>query len=70
MNTVLDAKFKNRLITLLQENRRINIMPVHKTPGGGYQWGNSGKVYFGKNAKEKAERQGRAAYANGYKGDK
>ena len=43
-------------------------MPVHKTPGGGYQWGNSGKVYYGKNAKAKAEKQGRAAYANGYNG--
>ena len=45
-------------------------MPVHKTSGGGYQWGNSGKVYYGKGAKAKAEKQGRAAYANGYKGDK
>ena len=45
-------------------------MPVHKTPGGGYQWCKSGKVYYGSGAKEKAEKQGRAAYANGYKGDK
>lgn len=42
-------------------------MPVHKTPGGGYQWGKSGKIYYGKGAKAKAEKQGRAAYANGYK---
>ena len=42
-------------------------MPVHKT-GSGYQWGTHGKVYKGKNAKEKAAKQGRAAYANGYKG--
>lgn len=41
-------------------------MPVHKTKGGGYQWGKSGKVYYGPNAKEKAEKQARAAYANGY----
>lgn len=41
-------------------------MPVHKTKGGGYQWGKSGKIYYGPNAKEKAEKQGRAAYANGY----
>lgn len=40
-------------------------MPVHKVQGG-YQWGSHGKVYA---SKEKAEAQGRAAYANGYKGD-
>ena len=45
-------------------------MPIHKTKSGGYQWGNSGKVYYGKDAKAKAEKQARAAYANGYKGDK
>ena len=39
-------------------------MPVHKVPGG-YQWGNHGKVY---KTKAEAERQGRAAYAHGYKG--
>lgn len=42
-------------------------MPVHKTKGGGYQWGKSGKIYYGHNAKEKAEKQARAAYAHGYK---
>jgi hypothetical protein len=42
-------------------------MPVHKSKGG-YQWGNSGKVYKGKGAKEKAAAQGKAAFANGYKG--
>ena len=42
-------------------------MPVHKEQGG-YQWGSSGKVYKGKDAKAKAAAQGRAAYANGYKG--
>ena len=41
-------------------------MPVTKV-GKGYRWGKSGKLYFGPNAKEKAEKQGRAAYANGYK---
>lgn len=34
----------------------------------GYRWGQSGKIYKGKNAKEKAAAQGRAAYADGYKG--
>lgn len=43
-------------------------MPVHKTKGGGYQWGHHGKKYYGKNAKAKAARQGRAARANGYRG--
>jgi len=39
-------------------------MPVHKVPGG-YQWGSHGKVY---KDKASAERQGRAAYAHGYRG--
>lgn len=43
-------------------------MPVHPVKGGGYQWGSHGKVYRGKNAKKKAAAQGRAAYANGYRG--
>jgi hypothetical protein len=38
-------------------------MPVRKVPGG-YQWGESGKVY---KTKEEAERQGRAIYSSGYK---
>jgi hypothetical protein len=42
-------------------------MPVRKVKGG-YQWGTSGKIFKGKDAKKKAEEQGRAAYANGYKG--
>lgn len=40
-------------------------MPVHKVKGG-YKWGSSGKTYPDKAS---AEKQGRAAYANGYKGD-
>ncbi len=43
-------------------------MPVHSTGNGGKQWGNHGKVYHGKGAAAKAAAQGRAAYANGYKG--
>jgi hypothetical protein len=39
-------------------------MPVHKVKGG-YQWGNHGKVY---KSKASAEKQARAAFANGYKG--
>lgn len=45
-------------------------MPVRKvTKSGkvGYQWGSSGKIYFGAGAKAKAAIQGRAAYASGYK---
>ena len=38
-------------------------MPVRKVKGG-YRWGQSGKVYP---TKTQAERQGRAAYAAGYK---
>ena len=42
-------------------------MPIHKTKSGGWQWGKSGKVYYGQGAKEKAEKQAKAAYANGYR---
>lgn len=42
-------------------------MPVHKVRGG-YRWGGKGKVYKGKGAKAKAVKQGKAAYAHGYKG--
>ena len=38
-------------------------MPVRKLKNG-YQWGKHGKVYP---TKAQAERQGRAAYANGYR---
>jgi len=41
-------------------------MPVRKVKGG-YRWGKSGKVY---NTKAAAERQGKAVYASGYKGNK
>jgi hypothetical protein len=47
-------------------------MPIKRcsSPNGlkGYKWGDSGKCYTGKNAKAKAGKQARAAYANGYKG--
>lgn len=42
-------------------------MPVRKVKGG-YRWGGHGKVYRGKGARRKAAKQGRAAYANGYRG--
>ena len=41
-------------------------MPVKKVKGG-YKWGSKGKVYKTKAA---AEKQAKAAYANGYKGKK
>lgn len=34
----------------------------------GWKWGASGTCYTGPGAKAKANRQGRAAYASGYKG--
>ncbi len=50
-------------------------MPVKKVqttkqgkPVSGYKWGSSGKIYTGPGAKQKAAAQGRAAYAQGYKG--
>ena len=39
-------------------------MPIRRTPDGGYQWGESGKVYHGPGAKEKAAKQGRAIKAS------
>jgi len=41
-------------------------MPVKKVKNG-WRWGSSGKTY--KNKKD-AEKQGKAAYASGYKGKK
>ena len=43
-------------------------MPVHHRGRGCYQWGNHGRIYCGRGAKAKAERQGRAAYSHGYRG--
>ena len=42
-------------------------MPLRKVSGG-YKFGKSGKLYKGKGAKKKAQRQARAIYASGYKG--
>ena len=42
-------------------------MPVKKVGKSGYKWGKIGKVYRGKNAKEKSERQAKAIYTSGYK---
>lgn len=39
------------------------MSPVKKS-GGGYKFGNKGKVYRGKGAKAKAARQGRAIKAS------
>ena len=44
-------------------------MPVKKVKGG-FRWGNSGKLYKGKGAKEKAAKQGRAIHASKSKKDK
>lgn len=41
-------------------------MPVHKIPGGGYQYGETGKKYYGKDARLKAERQRYAIEKSGY----
>lgn len=44
-------------------------MPTHpvKVQPGCYQWGHHGKIYCGKGAKEKADRQGRAVHATGWR---
>ncbi len=41
-------------------------MPVRKVRGG-YKWGGKGKTYP---TKAQAQKQARAAYANGYRGKK
>jgi len=43
-------------------------MPVHKVGKNAFRWGASGKIYRGKGAKKKAQRQARAIFASGYKG--
>lgn len=40
-------------------------MPVHKIPGG-YQYGQTGKKYYGKDAKKKALKQQLAIELSGY----
>lgn len=39
-------------------------MPVRRTKGGGYKYGSKGKTYYGKGARKKAARQGRAIQVN------
>ncbi|MBI3336638.1 hypothetical protein HYZ98_03690 [Candidatus Peregrinibacteria bacterium] len=62
---------------LLLEGQRISAtfeqMSVHKgrdNRGEYYQCGNHGKKYRGRGAVAKAARQGRAAYAHGYRGQR
>lgn len=44
-------------------------MPVHRSGRRGcFQWGHHGAVYCGPGARQRAERQGRAARAHGYRG--
>lgn len=43
-------------------------MPVRKTKGGGYKYGSKGKTYYGKGARKKAIKQGRAIKINQRKG--
>lgn len=40
------------------------VVPTRRTKSGGYRYGKTGKTYYGKGAKEKAERQGRAIKAS------
>lgn len=48
------------LLQIMQVLRLRNTMPVKRTKGGGYRYGTKGKAYYGKGAKAKAARQGRA----------
>ena len=59
------------LITFIRKHLSEDYsMPVRKVGKDCYQWGTSGKVYCGKGAKEKAEKQGRAIRSTGWKEDK
>lgn len=58
-----NGKDAKNILSLTRNQLKFKIMPVKRVPGG-YQWGQSGKVYP---TKEQAERQGRAAYAAGYR---
>jgi hypothetical protein len=42
----------------------VILVPVKRTKGGGYKYGSKGKTYYGKGAKAKAGKQGRAIKAN------
>ena len=46
-------------------------MPVMRVQGPnrkiGYRWGSTGKIYYGMDARERAARQGQAAYRSGYR---
>lgn len=44
------------------------VHPVYKNGKIGYQWGKTGKVYFGPQGKQKAQQQGAAIKAS-EKGD-
>ena len=46
------------------ETRRWNKVPTRRTKGGGYRYGKTGKTYYGKGDKAKADRQGRAIKAS------
>jgi len=45
------------------------VQQVVKNGKKGYRWGQHGHVYYGPGAQAKAQLQGRAAYAAGYRKD-
>lgn len=53
------------ILRYLQKVQPLNhtIMPIRRVPGG-YQWGQTGKVYP---TKAQAEAQARAIYTSGYR---
>ena len=50
-------------VSLRHNPKKHCIMPIRRVPGG-YQWGQTGKVYP---TKAQAEQQARAIYASGYR---
>ena len=45
----------------------VKVRTPRGRTGPCYKWGRSGKTYCGKGSRAKANRQGRAAHANGYR---
>jgi len=60
---IVDGKDKTFFDDKTEENIWRKHMPVRKNKGG-YQFGTTGKVYKGKGAKKKAQKQGRAIQAS------
>jgi hypothetical protein len=67
-HVIIKHEEKCLLLNTLKKKKERESMPVQRLTVNGkvyYRWGDSGKLY---EKREDAEKQGRAAYASGYKG--